>query len=96
MGALPAKEFFTIVAQRMDHAIHHGYELFPCNYIAADLLSGNRHYADHYTQSDEKRFERYLQGQLAKIQLPEKDEVFLREMMLTMYANPLKNYLASL
>ena len=93
---LPAKEFFTVVAQRMDHAIHRGYELFPCNYIAADLLSGVRHNADHYTQADEQRFEAYLQGQLAKIKLPEKDDAFLRERMLTMYANPLKNYLAAL
>ena len=93
---LPAKEFFTVVAQRMDHAIHHGYELFPCNYIAADLLSGERRNADHYTQKDEQRFEAYLQGQLAKIKLPEKDDAFLRERMLTMYANPLKNYLAAL
>ena len=96
LEALPAKEFFSAVAQRMDHAIHRGYELFPCNYIAADLLSGSRQYADHYTQSDEQRFERYLQGQLAKIQLPKKDDAFLRERMLTMYANPLKNYLAAL
>ena len=93
---LPAKEFFTVVAQRMDHAIHRGYELFPCNYIAADLLSGERRNADHYTQADEQRFEAYLQGQLAKIKLPEKDDAFLRERMLTMYANPLKNYLAAL
>ena len=93
---LPAKEFFTVVAQRMDHAIHRGYELFPCNYIAADLLSGERRNADHYTQKDEQRFEAYLQGQLAKIKLPEKDDAFLRERMLTMYANPLKNYLAAL
>ena len=90
---LPAKEFFALVAQRMDHEIHRGYELFPCNYIAADLLCGERRYADHYTAADEQRFGKYLAGQLAKIQLPGKDEVFLRERMLTMYANPLRNYL---
>lgn len=32
-------------------------------------------------------------GQLAKIQIPNKDEAFLRERMLTMYANPVRNYL---
>ena len=92
---LPAKEFFAIVAQRMDRAIHRGYELFPCNYIAADLLSGERHYDNHYSDADKKRFESYLNGQLAKIKLPQKDEPFLRERMLTMYANPLYNYIRS-
>jgi hypothetical protein len=93
---LSAKEFFTIVAQRMDSEIHCGYELFPCNYIAADMLSGERHNTDHYTPADEQRFERYLSGQLAKIQLPQKDVPFLRERMLTMYANPLRNKLAAI
>ena len=92
---LPAKEFFAAVAQRMDREIHRGYELFPCNYIAADLLGNAKAYADHYTDADTVRFEKYLKGQLAKVSLPEKDEAFLRERMLTMYANPLKNYLAA-
>jgi hypothetical protein len=39
------------------------------------------------------RFDNYLTGQLAKINIPDKDEVFLRERMLTMYANPVRNYL---
>jgi predicted permease len=43
--------------------------------------------------SDQERFENYLSGQLAKIQLPNKDEAFLRERMLTMYANPVRNYI---
>jgi hypothetical protein len=100
---LPRKELFAAIAQRMDHAIHQGYELYPCNYIAADRLEamqnaagaagGARRYADHYTAADEQRFDRYLQRQLSKINLPEKDEPFLLERMLTMYANPLRNYL---
>jgi hypothetical protein len=40
-----------------------------------------------------ERFEKYLAGQLAKISIPDKDEIFLRERMLTMYANPVRNYL---
>ena len=93
---LPAKEFFTTMAHHMDREIHRNYELFPCNYIAADLLSGERSYSDHYTEADEQRFEKYLLGQLAKIQLPQKDEAYLRERMLTMYATPLHNHFAAL
>jgi hypothetical protein len=58
-------------------------------------LEGSQANADHYTSQDKERFEQYLQGQLAKITLPNKDEAFLRERMLTMYANPLRNYLVA-
>ena len=88
---LPKTEVYAAIAHRMDEEIHRGYELYPCNYIALDLLEGTTRYADHYTSSDVERFERYLKGQLDKIKLPQKDEAFLRERMLTMYANPARN-----
>jgi hypothetical protein len=90
---LPRKEFFQALSQRMDHELHRYYKLYPCNYIALDELEGTQAYSDHYTSKDKERFERYLQGQLAKIKIPNKDEAFLRERMLTMYANPLRNYM---
>ena len=101
---LPKNEFFKVVAQRMDLEIHRHYSLYPCNYIALDLLKnagvssstgspGNTSFASHYTPSDVTRFEEYLSAQLAKIKIPNKDEAFLRERMLTMYANPLRNFL---
>ena len=58
-----------------------------------DELNGNTENASHYTSADKQRFEQYLAGQLAKITLPNKDEAFLRERILTMYANPAENYL---
>jgi hypothetical protein len=79
----------------MDQDIHRGYQLFPCNYIALDELEGSAAHADHYTADDKARFETYLAGQLAKISIPNKDEVFLRESMLNMYANPVRNKLAA-
>ncbi len=95
LAGLPKNEFFTALAQRMDKEIHAGYRLYPCNYIASDLLSGETRYSEHYTEKDQRRFEDYLKGRLAKIVIPNKDEDFLRERMLTMYANPLKNHLAA-
>ena len=94
---LPKNEFFKAVAQRMDTEIHRHYRLYPCNYIALDFLDnpGNPKYTSYYTSADVERFEQYLSGQLAKINIPDKDEAFLRERMLTMYANPLRNYLAA-
>ena len=75
----------------MDHEIHQGYELFPCNYIALDELNGDSANASHYTEADKQRFEQYLSGQIAKITLDNKDEAYLRERILTMYANPARN-----
>ena len=91
---LPKTDYYKAVAERMDQEIHRGYELFPCNYIALDELNGNTANAAHYTEADKQRFETYLAGQIAKITLDNKDEAFLRERMLTMYANPLINYQA--
>ena len=95
LAELPKTEFFAAMAQRMDKDIHRGYQLFPCNYIALDDLNGTTEHAAHYTDADRQRFETYLSGQLAKISIPNKDEAFLRECMLNMYANPLRNKLAA-
>ena len=52
-------------------------------------------FADRYTPQDRARFEAYLQGQLDRISLPDRDVPFLREQILHMYANPLANHLAA-
>jgi len=95
LSELPKTEWFKALAERMDREIHRGYELYPCNYIALDELNGDNANAAHYTDSDMQRFEQYLAGQMAKIQLPNKDESFLRERMLTMYANPVRNLMSA-
>ena len=95
---LPRKEYFEQLSQCIDKELHSHYRLYPCNYIAWDILEhkGTAKDSPHYTQKDIDRFEQYLQGQLDKITIPDKDEAFLRERMLTMYANPVRNYMATL
>jgi len=93
---LPKCELFTRISAMIDKEIHRNYKIYPGNYIAHDLAAGKKQFADHYTAEDEKRFEEYIAGQIEKIDLPEKDVAFLREKLLTMYANPLSNYLAAL
>lgn len=93
LGDLPKTEFFAALSKRIDRELHANYCLFPCNYIALDELEGTKKYAQHYTETDKKRFEDYLKGQLEKVKIANPDEKFLRERMLTMYANPLRNYL---
>ena len=92
LAGLPKNEFYKALAERMDQEIHRGYCLYPCNYLALDELDGTSAHADQYTEADKQRFNQYLQGQLAKINIPDKDEAFLRERMLTMYANPVRNH----
>ena len=93
LGDLPKTEFFAALSKRIDRELHANYCLFPCNYIALDELEGTKKYAQHYTEAAKKRFEDYLKGQLEKVKIANPDEKFLRERMLTMYANPLRNYL---
>ena len=94
----PKTEFFDIVAAHIDSEIHRNYRMYPSNYIAADMLGdGSNTFAEqgNYTDADRQQFEAYLAGQIEKIDLPEKDVPFLRERMLTMYANPLRNNIAA-
>jgi hypothetical protein len=86
----PKTEIFGMIAKHIDKGIHSNYMLYPCNYIAMDELTGSNS-SDKYTAEDKAFFEKYLAGQIAKIDLPNKDEAFLRERILTMYANPAIN-----
>jgi len=91
LADLPDKEFFQTLALRIDREIHSSYRLFPGNYIAADLLAGNTDHASRYTAADRQAFEQYLSERIALVKLPQPDEPFLRERLLTMYANPVYN-----
>ena len=93
--SLPKQVLFSAISAMIDKAIHANYKMYPNNYVAADLLSGTEEFAAHYTAEDKQRFLGYLDKQLARIDIPNKDEAFLFEKMLQMYANPLKNYLAA-
>ena len=90
---MPKGEFFDKVAAHIDEEIHRNYRLFPVNFIALDTLEGSSAHEDKYTTEDKAFFDKYLQGQLAKIDLDKPDHQFLRERMLTMYANPARNQL---
>ena len=87
-------ELFAEVASIIDKEIYRHYRFYPCNYVAYDLLHGTRRFSAHYGLKDKKEFEAYLQGQLDKIDIPNKDEAFLRRMILEMYTNPLVNNLS--
>ena len=96
LADLPKADFFKALAEGIDRAIHAGYLITPGNCVAADELAGEERYVGKgYTPEQKAAFDKYIVERLALIDLPNKDEAFLRRMMLEMYANPLKNYEAA-
>ena len=88
---MPKADFFKAVATHIDEEVFRRYRLYPSNYVALDELEGITAHADRYTAEQKAQFDGYIAQQMAKIQLPDKDEAFLRERLLTMYANPARN-----
>ena len=95
-ATLPKKEIFRLVAEHIDHEIHSRYKIYPCNWIAMDELDGTDN-SDKYTAKDKEKFNKYIEGRIDKTAqggfIP--DRAFLRERIMTMYANPLRNKLAA-
>ena len=88
---MPKADFFKAVATHIDEEVFRRYRLYPSNYVALDELEGTTAHADRYTAEQKAQFDGYIAQQMAKIQLPDKDEAFLRERLLTMYANLARN-----
>lgn len=87
------------VGTLIDQAIHRSYEIFPINYVAYDMLHNSQRFANKYTEEQKREVELYLNNQLAKVDVenltPEEYD-YMMEMMLVMYANPLKNKLKTI
>ncbi len=78
----------------IDKTIHQGYKIYPCNYIAFDMLENTNRFKDSYNSDDLNNFKSYVSERLSLVDvenITESDYSFMQQMMLTMYANPLKN-----
>ncbi len=93
--SLPKPDLFARISTCIDQRIHSNYRMYPGNYIAYDWLKGKAEFEQNYTQEEKQRFIDYVEQQLGKIKIPNKDVDFLRGKLLLMYANPLINYLAA-
>lgn len=83
----------------IDQAIHRSYEIFPVNYIAYDMLHSTTRFSGKYTELERKETEEYFENQLNKVDVENvtvEERKFMLGMMLTMYANPLKNKLKTI
>lgn len=95
----PRAEILAKVCGLIDRSIHSGYKIYAINYIAHDLLHHDRKYEMLYTAREKEAFETYIEHQLDKVEASDvtpEERNFMREMMFTMYANPLKNKVAAL
>ena len=90
---LPNGQVLDALCAHIDKEIHANYQLFANNYVALDELEGTQTYADKYSTEEKTRFDAYVERQIAKIEIPNKDEAYLRERIVEMYAYPAKNYL---
>ena len=94
----PNNDIYGLLKDKINLEIHKNYTLYPNNYVAADLLANNSYWADQqkYTPQDKQNFEQYLSQRISLVDLENPDTEFLRQTILTMYANPLLNYIKAI
>ena len=85
---LDKNEKFKAICTAMDRRIVAEYKLWGNNYIAYDMLNATNEYASMYTAEQKAAFEGYMAVQLASVKLPDIDMVELKEIFLSIYANP--------
>lgn len=83
-----------IATDAIDTEIYKNYVFFPINYIAYDLMENSNSFADKYTEEDKVFFDNYIDKQIAKIDIPNKDYDFLRDKLIGMYGNTVKNFVS--
>lgn len=95
-GITDKVEIVRRICAIIDREIHLGYRIYPINYIAYDRINHTSQYTAHYTAEDVMKFDEYLNGQLDKVDLPDissDEREFMRQSIMMMYANPLRNQL---
>ena len=85
-------EAAAMIAKLIDKHIHANMRIYPGNYVAYDLFLKTDKYASKYTAKESEVFLTYIDKQIEKIQIPEKDIEYLKTRLFEMYANPLVNF----
>lgn len=73
------------VCQLCNRVIHSNYVIYPINEWAYEERFGERRFRTEHPEE----YENYIAGQIAKVEIPNKDEAFLRAKLIEMYSNPL-------
>ena len=85
-------EKYVQLAHIIDQRIYDAYVLEKNNYIAYDMLYKTKKFAEQYTDEDKKVFVDYITNGITQLDIP-KSKNDLETIVLTMYANPVKNKL---
>ena len=83
------------VAELIDNEIFRNYEIFKPNYIAYDLMLDTDKFKEKYTTEEKDNFIAYVDKQINKIKIENRDDVFLTNKITEMYANTLVNHLSA-
>lgn len=86
-------ELLEQTAAFIDQEIYKNYSFFPFNYVAYDLMTDSNECSSNYTDADLLKFNEYVQSQIEKIDIPQRDDAFLRKKLIEMYGNTVKNHL---
>ena len=89
------KEQAAAICELCDKKIHSSYMLFPINRYAYKMVTGDARFDGVDSQEQISAAEKYLNGQLLKIDSKDADVEELRSLLLKMYANPVINYISA-
>ncbi|MCQ2959314.1 MAG: 1-acyl-sn-glycerol-3-phosphate acyltransferase [Bacteroidales bacterium] len=85
-------EKFVQLAKIIDQRIYDAYVLEKNNYIAYDILNKGKQFADKYSDEDKNVFLEYIANGIEQLDTP-KNKSDIENIVLTIYANPVKNKL---
>ena len=77
------------ITREIDRQIYEGYNLWPNNYIAADISEGKGRFKQHYTSTELDGFQKSMLEKISGLQGMDTEE--LRDIYLRIYANPVFN-----
>jgi len=89
IGEMSKNDRIKNLATLIDKRIYEYYKLFKTNYIAYDMLNGNR-FESNYTVPEKAAFAEYMKKILLEI---EGDQAEIEAIFLAIYANPVINHL---
>ncbi len=84
-------ERLAALADTIDRKIFAHYTLMPTHKMAHDMVTGEKTFAASYTEAQKQAFLDYIDKQISKIDLANRDDEFLKGKILEMYANPAIN-----
>ena len=84
---LDRNQKFQRLSRIIDKRIYANYKLWPTNYIAYDLLHQSYRWRAQYTEEQQRAFVEYMDEGLGKLI---GDEAELRDIFLSIYANPVQ------